>query len=338
MRWSLGVVRRSAFLLGTAFLALPGLLAAQVSQGSIVGAVHILRGNFPSAPVMVSLVSRGALVKSMYTDNEGRFWFGQLEPNVYHVVIDEKEYLNVEETAVIDPTAPVRVLTITLTPREAEKTETSRTVSGGNPNLTDPAQYAKQVPKTARHEFEKGVKADQQGKPEDAIRHYSKAVELAPDFYAARNNLGSAFLAKSEFPEAQEQFEEVIRTNPSDAAAYFNLANLHLLRGELPPAQATLAQGLRREPDSGFGHFLQGSLDSRTGHVHEAESELRRCLELDPLTSKAHLALVNLYIQQKRSEDAASELREFLARFPEDPFAPKAQQVLNKLVSGKATP
>jgi Flp pilus assembly protein TadD len=336
MRCSLGVVRRFAFFLG--IVALPGLFAAQVSQGSIVGAVRIFRGNFPSTPVMVSLVSRGALVNSIYTDNEGRFWFGQLEPNVYHVVIDEKEYLKVEETEVIDPTSPVRFLTITLTPREAEKRDTSPTISGGNPSLTDPAQYAKQVPKAARHEFEKGVKADQQGKPEDAIRHYSKAVELAPDFYAARNNLGSALLSQSRFPQAQEQFENVIRTNPSDAAAYFNLANLHLLRGELPPAQATLAQGLRREPDSGFGHFLQGSLDSRTGRVHQAESELRRCLELNPFMSKAHLALANLYMQQKRSEDAASELREFLARFPDDPVAPKAKQVLNKLVSGKATP
>ncbi len=55
-------------------------------------AVHVLRNNFPSSPVMVSLVARGALVNSVYADNEGRFGFNFLEPNVYHVVIEEKEY------------------------------------------------------------------------------------------------------------------------------------------------------------------------------------------------------------------------------------------------------
>jgi TolA-binding protein len=52
--------------------------------------------------------------------------------------------------------------------------------------------------------------------------------------------------------------------------------------------------------------------------------------------SKAHLALVNLYMQQKRSEDAAVELRAFLKAFPEDPFAPKARQVLLKLESSNS--
>jgi TolA-binding protein len=58
---------------------------------------------------------------------------------------------------------------------------------------------------------------------------------------------------------------------------------------------------------------------------------LRRSLELDPLMSKAHLALVNLYLRQKRNREAAAELRDFLKTFPEDPFAPKAKQVLGKL-------
>jgi outer membrane protein assembly factor BamD (BamD/ComL family) len=52
--------------------------------------------------------------------------------------------------------------------------------------------------------------------------------------------------------------------------------------------------------------------------------------------SKSHLALVNLYMQQKRPGDAASELRVFLKNFPEDPFAPKAKQVLEKLEAGSS--
>lgn len=339
MRWQNGLPRRlAAVLFYFAFATFPQLVPAQVSQGSIIGQVHVLRGNFPSNPVLISLVSRGAVVNTLYADNEGRFGFNQLLPNVYHVVIDEKEYQKIEETMIIDPTSPVRVLSITLIPREAPRAESSPGVSGGNPHLTDSSEYTKLIPKAARREFEKGVQSDRDGKAEDAIRHYAKAIDLAPDFYAARNNLGSTFLAKSQFPQAQEQFEKVIRVNPSDAAAYFNLANAYLLQRQFKQAQEWLVQGLRREPDSGFGNFLQGSLYSGTGQPRAAEAALRRCLELDPIMAKAHLALVNLYMQQQRKADAASELRVFLESFPEDPFAPKAKQVLEKLEGPSTKP
>jgi tetratricopeptide (TPR) repeat protein len=330
MRWQPCLARCFTILIALGIIALPQRLPAQVSQGSIVGTVHILRGNFPSSPVMVNLVSRGALVNSIYADNEGRFGFNLLTANVYHVVIDEKEYVKLEETVVIDPTAPVRVLSLTLVPKELEHPG-SATAGGGNRNLTDAAEYGKEVPKTARQEFDKGVKSERDGKSEDAIRHYSKAVELAPDFFLARNNLGSALLAKSQFPQAQEQFEKVVQANPSSAAAYFNMANLYLLKNDYEKANDWVDQGLRREPTSGFGIFLRGSLFARAGKSSEAEAALRRSLELDPLLSNAHLALVNLYLQQKRSDDAVAELHAFLDRFPQDPLAPKAKQVLERL-------
>ena len=339
MRWQHPVPRYPAVLFLTLLLlSFPPNLAAQVSQGSIVGTIRVLRGNFPSTPVMVNLVARGALVNSIYADNEGRFGFSQLEPNVYHLVIEDKAYQKLEETVVIDPTTPVRFLSLTLVPLGLDRPENAVGISGGNPNLTDPSEYTRQIPKDARREFEKGVKADQDGKSDEAIRHFAKAIELAPDFYAARNNLGSAYVARSRFPEAQELFEKVIKVNPSDAAAYFNLANVYLLQRQYSQAEKWVTQGLRREPDSGFGNFLQGSLYSRTGRPREAEAALRRCLELSPLMSQAHLALVNLYLHEKRSQDAVSELRAFLQRFPEDPLAPKAKQVLDKLEVDKGTP
>jgi tetratricopeptide (TPR) repeat protein len=123
----------------------------------------------------------------------------------------------------------------------------------------------------------------------------------------------------------------VIKVNPSDAAAYFNLANLFLLTQQLEKGHQWVEQGLTKQPDSAFGHFLQGSLYARSGRPNEAEVALKRCLELDPIMSKAHLALVNLYVQQKRKGEAVSELKAFLTAFPQDPFAPHAREVLQKL-------
>jgi TolA-binding protein len=43
------------------------------------------------------------------------------------------------------------------------------------------------------------------------------------------------------------------------------------------------------------------------------------------------LELVNLYLAEKRKTDAVAELRDFIKTFPDDPMAPKAKQVLEKL-------
>jgi tetratricopeptide (TPR) repeat protein len=319
-------------LLWVAAASSPRGLLAQAPGGSIIGQVRIAPGHELKSPVIVTLESRGATIRMIYTDGEGRFSFNGLPANLYHVVINEKDYQRIEESVAIDPiSSSTRLLTIYLVPRDVQKPEESSAVKGGNTHLTGSTEYTQQIPRPARKEYEKGVKSDRDGKTDDAVWHYQKAIALAPDFYAARNNLGSDFLSKSQFPEAQQQFESVIKVNPSDAAAYFNLGNLSLLRRQYEQAEHLVEQGLSKQPDSAFGHFLRGSLDARSGKDKEAEAALRRCLELDPVMSKAHLALVNLYLQQKRNDEAASELRSFLKAFPEDPFAPRARQVLEKL-------
>jgi Tfp pilus assembly protein PilF len=323
-----------AILVAFLHASFPGRISAQAA-GSIVGRIRITPGNEIKSPILVTLSSRGQMVNSVYTDSEGNFGFSGLPGNLYHVVINEEGYLPVQEDVSVDPvTTSMKLVTIDLVPSKA-KPKSSPPIKGGNTRLTGSNQYAQQIPKRARKEFDKGVRSDKDGKADDAIRYYQKALELAPEFYEARNNLGSALLGKSRFSEAQLQFEQVIKVNPSDAAAYFNLGNLFLLTQQFDKGQQWVEQGLSKQPDSAFGHFLQGSLYARSGRPVQAEASLRRCLELDPIMSKAHLALVNLYLQQRRSDDAASELRAFLKAFPDDPFAPRAKQVLQKLeVSG----
>ncbi len=319
-------------VIGVVAASFPARLEAQAPGGTITGQVRIAPGTDLKSPVMVTLESRGAAINTVYTDGQGQFGFYKLPPNLYHVVINEKDYQRIEETVAIDPlSSSTRLLAIYLVARDAKRAEASSAMKGANANLTGSTEYPQRISKPARKEYEKGVRCDQEGKPDEAIRHYQKATELAPDFYEARNNLGSDLLSKSQFPEAQRQFEEVIKLHPSDAAGYFNLGNLYLLTRQYEKAQEWVRQGLSRQPDSAFGHFVQGSLEARRGNAQEAEKALQRCLELDPTMSKAHLALVNLYLQQKRTDNAASELKTFLKAFPEDPFAPRARQVLQKL-------
>jgi Tfp pilus assembly protein PilF len=327
------VPRRPAWFL-LAFLGIISFsvsVTAQKTSGSIVGQVRVSPGTDVGKPVLINLESNGAVAGSSYTDEEGRFGFSNLPGNIYHIQINDESFFPLTETVSIDPeTTSVRLVNMMLTPRNPEKPAPSG-MSGGNPHLINYAEISSLFPAAAVREFKAGVKADGRRKTDDAIKHYEKAVKLAPNFYHARNNLGTAYMTRKSYIEAQEQFEHAIHLNAEDGAAYFNLGNLYYLQAQYDQARQWLDQGLSKEPSSAFGHFLKGSVDAVSGNQPEAERELSRSLELDPKMAKAHLALVNLYLRQRKNQAAADELRGFLKISPNDPLAPQASAVLKRI-------
>jgi len=286
-------------------------------------------GDAPDHAVRLTLELHGAAISMAFSDSDGRFSISGLERGVYEILINDEKFRPIDETVnvnaeIADPT----VVRLVLTPKETTSAATPGT--GKNPNMAGVAEL-KSFPKPAMKEYEKGVRANEDGRTDDAIEHYQKAIKLAPDHYLARNNLGSAYLGKSQFDQAREQFEEAIKINPADAAGYLNLGNMALMTRKYEDASHWIEQGLTKEPNNARGHFLQGSVYAETGHADLAEKELRTSLQLDPKTTRAYLGLVNLYLRQGRKADAANELRQYLKESPNDAFSLKAQEVLGKL-------
>jgi tetratricopeptide (TPR) repeat protein len=272
------------------------------------------------------------VVGTSFSDGAGNFYFGNLDTNLYHVIVTEDGYEPVDTEVSVNPLfSTVYRVIVTLRPKHDANSPAKPAVSGGNPNMVGRAEYSLRYPKNARKQFEQGIKAEREHKMDEALQHYQRAVDLAPEFYAARNNLGLAYMAKQDFVHAQQQFEKVISINPADTEGYFNLGNVLLLTKRLPEAGRVVQEGLQRQPDSAFGKFLLGSVYSRTGNTQQAETLFEQCLQLDPNMSKAHLALVNLYLQEQRTADAIAQLKAFLKIAPDDPLAPKAKQVLSRL-------
>jgi len=306
----------------------------QETMASIVGRVRVVRGDAPAQRVLVSLNLHGTPIDSVYTDSTGTFGFHSLHPENYELSVNDDQYQPVRVAAEIHPTSlsPTVYLDIQLVPRSATNgAALPPQQQGSNPYTMDIKEYSKSFPKKAVKEFERGMELDRDNKKDDAIAHYRKAIEIAPDFHPAHNNLGTLYLGKSDFKSAEEQFREVVRLDQNDGQAYFNLGNVLMLTNRIPEAQTTLAAGLQRRPDSAFGNFLQGCLYVRTGKLAEAESSLQNALRLDAKMPQAYLQLVNLYLRQDRRGDAITQLQAFLKDFPDAPAAPKAKEILNKL-------
>jgi tetratricopeptide (TPR) repeat protein len=276
---------------------------------------------------------RGSPIGSSYCDDQGRFGFYSLVANEYRISVDDDAYEPVSITTSVDPSlSPMNFIDVRLTLRANAKKDTlPGRVQGSNPYLVDPAEYYRQFPKKTLKEFEKGVDADHQGKMDEAIQHYEKAVSYSPNFYPAHNNLGSAYLGRQNFDEAEKQFEAALKANQNDVEGYFNLANVLLMTKRYSEAERQINEGLQRRPDSAFGHFLQGLLYSRLGKLDLAEKGLQSALQLDPKMPQVYLQLVNLYLQQKRTPEAISELEAYLKAFPASPLSGKARETLKRL-------
>jgi tetratricopeptide (TPR) repeat protein len=306
-------------------------LLAQQDIGTIVGEIKVIRGDAPPERVLVSLIIRGAPMQSVYADAQGRFGFYGIPANSYFVDINDDHYQPIHVAANLNPMTMTAVLQINLVPKQSEPKPQEKQLSGSNPNMMDIHEYSKDFPKKAVKEFEKGIEADRDNKKDEAVAHYRKAIEIAPDFYPAHNNLGSDELGQSHLDAAKTEFTKVVQLNQSDASAYFNLANVAMLQGQLSEANNFLDEGFRRQPDSALGKFLLGTLDLRAGKLSDAEQALRRSIELDPTMAQPRLQLVNLYVKQGRKPDAIDQLHAFLTAMPLSPFSPQAKQILQKL-------
>lgn len=309
---------------------------AQVAVGSIMGELHLSRSDFPGR-ILVELQLRSAPITSVYSDDQGKFGFYGLGSNPYHVVIHDERFYPVDQLVVLDVSiSALSMVQIILAPREpVKKDPLPNREPGGNPHLIDPSEYRVHFPKSALKEFDRGVKSDRKGNRDEAILHYEKALSLAPDFYPAHNNLGSDYLSKSDLKSAQAQFEMAIKLNKSDPEAHLNLASVLLQTKKYEDALSNVEEGLRKQPSSALGNFILGAIYRRMGRVPEAEKAMREALQLDPNMSNVHLELVNLYLGQQKTVEAKVELEAFLEKFPNDPRAPHAREVLAKLQNSK---
>ena len=183
---------RTVVFLLFAFQLTSVLTAFAQQYGEVAGELHVIRGDFPGR-VMVELQLHNAPIAARYTDEQGKFVFGSLTNNQYHVVVRDERFYPVDVRVNLDLSiSSITVVQINLMPKPAPANkDTLAAQNGNNHYIVDLEEYRRNFPKKAVKEFEKGLQSDGESKRDDAIKHYEKALEIAPNFYPAHNNLGS---------------------------------------------------------------------------------------------------------------------------------------------------
>lgn len=156
-----------------------------------------------------------------------------------------------------------------------------------------------------------------QGRYDEAIREYRKALEKAPGTLNLHYRLGRALLMRSHDPQALDdalaEFQAELQLNPNDAVAEFQVGQILQVQGQLAAALPHFERAVAL--DGGFPEALValGKEYARTERFPEAVDLLERALELQPASEPTHYALMLAYRNAGRRTDA-ERIQEALER------------------------
>ncbi|HEU4509337.1 MAG TPA: tetratricopeptide repeat protein, partial [Pyrinomonadaceae bacterium] len=110
----------------------------------------------------------------------------------------------------------------------------------------------------------------------NAISHYKKATELAPDYSTAFNILGYAYRQNESYAEAENAFKKYIELIPNDPNPYDSYAELLLKMGRFDEAIAQYNKALAIQPNFVNSHFGIAAALAYQGKTSEAQAELEK--------------------------------------------------------------
>ena len=105
-----------------------------------------------------------------------------------------------------------------------------------------------------------------QGKLEEAIEAYKKAISLKPDFTEAYNNMGVTFLNQAKLKEAIEVYNKALSIKPDYAEGYWNRSGL---AENISEAKKWLAKCLKANPKHLLAKLTLSALKFYEGNKSE---------------------------------------------------------------------
>ena len=156
------------------------------------------------------------------------------------------------------------------------------TEAGANANPTKQKELLEQLvaayPNDERAHFNLGGYYFGQQDFTQAIGHYKKATELAPDYSTAWNILGYAYRQNQAYADAENAFKKYIELIPNDPNPYDSYAELLLKMGRFDEAIVQYNKALSIEPNFVNSHFGIAAALAYEGKATEAQAELQKMM------------------------------------------------------------
>lgn len=152
-----------------------------------------------------------------------------------------------------------------------------------------------------------------------ARQDFEAARQIAPNETDAYNNLAAVSQAEGKSDDAIDFYHRALKIRATDFNALNGLINLYASKNEIDKAHSTIDQALDSYPNDASLHFLKARVYGIQHNAQAAEVELRKALEIDHNYLPAYSALGALFINTKQEDRAIEEYKKIIEIRPDDP-------------------
>jgi tetratricopeptide (TPR) repeat protein len=173
-----------------------------------------------------------------------------------------------------------------------------------------------------------GVIARREGRMDDSVQCFQKALELNPRHLLSLDNLGNAYRLQRRWDDARGVLERALEVAPQDPEANYSLAMIFAQTDDTAKAQEYLLRALRARPVYPEALNNLGVLYLVTQRRDEAVASFEKCIRVAPGFDQAYINLARVYALEGARDKARGVLLDLLRQHPDHA---QAQQMLERL-------
>ena len=322
-------LRLSAILSAFLLLVCNSNLSEAAVERSLSGRLLFDGGQFQCQDrCQVTLLSGVRPIQTVSADSGGRFVFNNV-PRGFYTIRVEIEGLDPINQMVESQDSGFDVNVIVPVVRG------SRAQSNGT-NVVDVSEFLDRYPKKAVSYFEKGTEALKRKKNEEAVKHFRNALELAPTFYEAHNQLGLAYKQLGRLDDAESEFLTAHKLNSTNVDPLLSLTALYLDKNDPDRAVTTGEQAVKANSKSASAFFSLGIALYKASQLDRAETALKRALDLAPKMAGIRLMLANVYLKLRQYDNTLDQLNRYIAENPKGDQIRDAMHMRDELLQARA--
>jgi len=181
--------------------------------------------------------------------------------------------------------------------------------------------------------FAAAIELQRQGKPEEALKTFLKALKAKPEGRKALSAAVSLYIQRGETQPAESLIKHLLRMRPDDPELLALLGRVHQVSYDLEAAKHAIARAVEVDPscfqyqvdlvsagDRAYATFFAAAGElQKQGRYEEALQTYLKALKVKPEGLNALSAAVNIYLQRGEAKGAVMLIRHLLRARPDDP-------------------
>ena len=147
------------------------------------------------------------------------------------------------------------------------------------------------------------------GKIDHALKDFGMAIKLKPDYFVAYLNRGVVHRSDGRYEQALKDFGKVIELQPSVYAGYSNRGEAYRLKGDFDCAIADYNRAIQLKPDYAEAYNDRGIAYANKGEFVRAIVDYTEAIEMKPRLAAAYYNRGVTWLHLREWEKAKADLR-----------------------------